>query len=382
MKPVRVMIVDDSVVVRRTIIEALASEPHIEIVGEASNGLEALRNVPIHRPDIVVLDLIMPQMDGLTTLHELRRFHPSLPVIIFSSCSTADAKITVEALASGAADYCPKPSASDGFMASVLTIRNDLLTKIRAIVDAHRRMTSNRSCFSFGQSAEKTKAASVIPPTTQGIVIGCSTGGPQALEYLLSAVPENTPAPIIIAQHMPATFTARLADRLNTFCALDVIEASDGINLEPGTVYICPGEGLSRIKGNFKANLLEVIPETSKIAIRPSVDELFRSAARVWQRHTCGLILTGMGTDGLKGAECILQAGGTMIAQDKDSSVVWGMPGAVVRAGLATHVRPLHQIRDDLIHLGRSSSTGSFPQISTNEISALATPPSQRHSGD
>jgi two-component system chemotaxis response regulator CheB len=331
---IRVLVVDDSVVVRRLISDVIATEPSIEVVGSAPNGQIAIAKVGQLTPDLVTLDVDMPEMDGLATLAALRRDHPRLPVIMFSSHTQRAAAATIEALTLGASDYVTKPVTANLGEARD-QIRRQLIPVIRALCQAPAptppRVTGQR-----GQRLERARA----------VAIGVSTGGPRALQTLLSALPNPFGAPIFIVQHMPPMFTAQLAQRLEEACHRPVSEATTRTQPEANHIYIAPGDFhlvLERTGSTIVMRTQQTAPENS---CRPSVDVLFRSAADSYGSSLLGVVLTGMGQDGLRGAERIRAAGGHVLVQDEASSIVWGMPGAVARAGLADRVVPLAELAD------------------------------------
>ena len=353
MGDVRVLIIDDSVVVRRFVSEVLASEPGLEVAGIAANGRIGLLKIAQASPDLVVLDLEMPEMDGLETLAEIRRQWPTLPVIMYSSLTQRGAIATLDALEGGANDYVTKPARTQSPEDAERRIRDELVPKILALVP--RRPPP----------AIAPKAARTAPPPPSGarwppganpairpvelVAIGTSTGGPNALASLISSLPADFPVPIVIVQHMPPLFTAMLAERLHSKSSIAVGEAVDGDRLAPGRAWIAPGDHhmiVTRSGGPPRIELHRGPPENS---CRPSVDVLFRSVGRAYGPGALGVVLTGMGNDGLKGSEVIREAGGAVLAQDEASSVVWGMPGFVARAGLAERVLALDEIGPVLV---------------------------------
>lgn len=347
MNKVRVLVVDDSVVVRRMLTEILGSEPWIEVVGTAANGRIALQKLTQVNPDLVTMDVEMPELDGLETLRELRKTHPKLPVIMFSTLTERGAHTTLEALSLGATDYATKPQGTTGIVAASQDVRAQLLPKIRAL---------------FPRVAAGSVPAvriSVRPPFKPPVVararkiqllaIGCSTGGPNALASLFAQLPGNLPVPIVVTQHMPPLFTKFLADRLTAHSAVTVIEAQGGELLVPGKAYLAPGDRhmlLERSPDGVRCLLSDAPHENS---CRPAVDPMFRSAVSAYDGAVLGMVLTGMGQDGLRGAEAIRSAGGQVIVQDEATSVVWGMPGFIARAGLADAIKPLDGLLSEVL---------------------------------
>lgn len=347
MRKTRILIVDDSVVIRRLLTDILSQDPDIEVAGTAPNGKIALAKLPQINPDLVTLDIEMPELDGLATLPELRKAYPKLPVIMFSTLTERGAAATFEALSRGATDYVAKPANVGSVAAGMETVRAQLLPKIKALCKFNQPVDAPPALSTPRLAAPKTIKR--MSQRTEILVIGSSTGGPQALTAVLKNLPENFPVPIVVVQHMPPVFTRHLANRLNQECALEVLEAENGMSLKPGQVLIAPGDfhlELCRQGTAIKTVLLQSPPENS---CRPAVDVLFRSAATLYGPGCLALVLTGMGQDGLRGAEQIVNAGGKVFAQDEATSVVWGMPRAVAQAGLAEMVLPLPSIANDLL---------------------------------
>ncbi|MGE0759179.1 MAG: chemotaxis response regulator protein-glutamate methylesterase [Pirellulaceae bacterium] len=340
MNKTRLMIIDDSTVVRRMLVDTLNGDPGLEVVGTAPNGRIALTKIAQLRPDLVTLDIEMPELNGLDTLPPLRQMFPRLPVIMFSTLTEHGAAATLEALARGASDYVTKPSNVGSVTAAIQSIRDQLIPKIKAFCPS--------PCVALGKGfagpAPPPARPRRLPPRIDLLVIGASTGGPQALTTLLSSLPEDFPVPIAVVQHMPPVFTRHLADRLSYKCALPVVESQGDEVLAPGRIWLAPGDRhleLCRKGATMVTRLTEAPPENS---CRPSVDVLFRSAATLCGSRCLAVVLTGMGQDGMRGAQAIQQSGGLIFAQDQASSVVWGMPRAVVDAGLADRVLSLDAI--------------------------------------
>ncbi len=338
MAPVRVLIVDDSVTVRLCLSEALARDAEIEIAGTAANGRVALARIERDAPDVVVLDLEMPEMGGLETLRNLRRDFPALPVIVFSALTQRGGAATLEALSLGAADYVTKPQSSGG-STGLAAVCDGLATRIKFF--GRTRTPSRHAC-------PRRSAAAGLEPV-ELVAIGTSTGGPNALEAVLSELPADFPAPIVIVQHMPPLFTSLLAERLNSRSPLRVVEARAGDRLCGGTASIAPGGHHMIVARRRGLASIEIHDEPPENSCRPSVDVLFRSVAIAYGKAVLAVVLTGMGQDGLAGAAEIARGGGEIIAQDEPTSVVWGMPGAVARAGLAHQVLPLRDVAGALI---------------------------------
>jgi two-component system chemotaxis response regulator CheB len=350
--PIRVLVVDDSLVMRSLLRMVLASDPAIELAGMAADGVAALEAVDRLKPDLVLLDIEMPRMNGLEVLAELRSRNTKAKVIMCSTLTRRGAAITLEALAQGATDYVTKPTAQNGAADAVATLTRDLLPRMKALFPAPQSSHSNTGAL----------AASDAPHSRPEIVVlGVSTGGPAALQTLLPMLPGNFPVPIAVVQHMPQLFTALLAERLNRECALTVREAAFAMLPEPGTVSIARGDWhLEFAKIPFgSGQMLRLSQAAPEHYCRPSVDTLFRSAAREYGAGTIGVVLTGMGSDGLEGCKAIRNAGGCVLVQDRATSAVWGMPGVVAEAGLAQRILPLPAIAAELIRLCSSRSSAA-----------------------
>lgn len=355
MRRIRVMIVDDVAIVRRLVADALAVDPELQVVGMAANGREALAKVPSLAPDLIVLDYEMPEMDGLETLRELKRSWPRVRVVLFSTYTRHGAKATLDALWLGADDYATKVSASD-LIAASRCVQTELIPKIHALcADEDAGPAGTGGLVPAGPPP----AATAAPRDARGaearagrsavaraeiVAIAASTGGPRALATLLADLPRDLAAPVVIVQHMPPLFTRSLAERLDACTPLRCAEGEDGAVLAPGTVWIAPGNWHMTVAREGNTVLLRLSGDPPENSCRPAADPLFRSVADVYGAGALGVLLTGMGQDGLRGAERIRHQGGSILAQDEASSVVWGMPGAVVKAGLAGRVLPLREI--------------------------------------
>jgi two-component system chemotaxis response regulator CheB len=337
---IRVMIVDDSLIVRKLVEDALHQAPGIEIVGTAPNGRVALEKIGALRPDVITLDVEMPELDGLSTLRRIKAEHAYVHVIMFSSLTVRSASITLDALHAGAADYVAKPEGTGGMTATRERIREELVPKIQALCSR----PSNGMTTTLLPMIPQVRPRTLPAATPRLIAIGVSTGGPAALHEVVSALPASLGVPLVIVQHMPAEFTSQLAQRLAGVARMPVAEARHGDRLAPDRVWIAPG-GLHLVVARRGADVVLTLDDgPAECSCKPSVDVLFRSVASVYGASALGIVLTGMGQDGRRGCEAIREAGGTVIAQDAGTSVVWGMPGAVVRAGLADRVLPLGEI--------------------------------------
>jgi two-component system chemotaxis response regulator CheB len=342
MPKIRVLVVDDAVVMRRLISEALAHDPDIEVVGTAAHGRIALARIPQINPDIVTLDVEMPELGGIATVAEIRKIHPKLPVIMFSTITERGAAGTLDALAVGATDYVTKPSNVSSITASLQILQQELIPKIKL----HCASLLPKKIFPTTPGKPFVPAPAVLPNKSpiELICIGSSTGGPNALASVFTDLTEPLPVPVVIVQHMPVLFTKMLALRLDKVSRIRFEEGAEGQVLEAGRAYVAPG-GLHmevvRGPGNLKLHMNEQPPENS---CRPAVDVLFRSVANVCGRNVLAVILTGMGQDGLHGCRALREQHAQILAQDEASSVVWGMPGHIAQAGLADRILPLKEI--------------------------------------
>ena len=360
----RILIVDDSAVMRSLLRAVVSCDAELEVVGTAIDGASALDSLQILQPDIILLDVEMPVMDGLATLRVLRRRWSRIPVIMCSSLTQRGAQVTIEALACGAADYVTKPTGQSDRESATQKLARDLIPKIRALTSRTKGppaikpqpyVTGLPQTIPAPTSAARSSLApQAITSTPSIVVIGVSTGGPAALEVLLPRLPERFPLPVLIVQHMPELFTRLLAQRLNGNCRLPVREASEGDPIRPGYVYIARGnwhlETVAPSSPEASATL-RLTQGAHENHCRPSVDVLFRSAANAYGSGVLAVVLTGMGSDGLNACRMIRERGGTVLAQDEATSTVWGMPGAVAHAGLAHKVLALEQIVPEILRV-------------------------------
>ena len=354
MQPIRVLVVDDTVVVRRLVTDVLSGLPDIEVAGTAAHGRLALTQIPLLAPDVVTLDVEMPVMDGLETLAEIRRRWPKLPVIMFSTLTSAGAGATLDALALGANDYVTKPTASRDRQAAMDSVRAALVPLVRlwgrprrfegAAPPADGAAPRPGAQHWAPQQLPQQPARHRQPGAPLGVVIGVSTGGPQALSRIVPRLPRGLGVPIVIVQHMPPVFTRFLAERLDATSEVPVVEAADLMPAQPGRVHIAAGGAHLRLETVRGEVILRHDDGEMENSCKPAVDVTLRSALKVWGGRTLTVILTGMGSDGLAGTRALHAAGGRVLAQDPETSVVWGMPGAVVKAGLAHAVLPLDDI--------------------------------------
>jgi len=350
---IRVLVVDDSSFMRKALCGMLAGDPHIAAVETARNSEEALQKIPTWKPDVVTLDVEMPVMNGLDALRKIMEMHP-VPVLMVSSLTTKGAEETLQALELGAIDFIPKQL--DGVVTNISSVQNDLISKVIAASASTGRLrkrsaVSSRSALprtSVGLSSQSTSA-------TRGskiVAIGCSTGGPQALSELLPMFPKDFPAGIVIVQHMPKCFTKPFADRMNAQCDIEVREAAESDEVQPGVALLAPG-GLQLRLARQKATRIGVTlaPNTEGLLHAPSVDVMMQSVAQLYAERTVGVILTGMGQDGLEGMRAIKVGRGRMVAQNEASCTVYGMPRAVVENGCADKIVPLSQIAGEIMNM-------------------------------
>lgn len=338
---VRVLVVDDSAPVRRIVTQALSAHPELEVAGVARNGQEALDKLDVLQPDAVTLDIEMPVLSGLDTLPKLREKYPRLPVIMFSTLTEKGARATLEALARGASTYVTKPSNTSSLQEAQEEIQQKLADHILSLC--------KRVPPPVAPPEEPAQAAPRPAPTRVDVLaIGVSTGGPNALAKVFEDLPEDLPVPIVIVQHMPPLFTKLLAERLDKGSKISVVEAEPGMALEPGKAILASG-GKHMVLEKFGTKVVvqtnEDPPENS---CRPAVDPLFRSVERIYRSRALVTMLTGMGRDGLEGTRGLFHKGAQVIAQDEETSVVWGMPAALVRNNLTDVVLPLDQIAEEI----------------------------------
>ena len=344
MGKLRVMVVDDAAVMRRLLTAALQNDPGIEVCDTAPNGRIALTKIARSVPDLVTLDVEMPELDGLATLREIRKNHPRLPVIMVSASTSRGAAATLDALAAGASDYLAKPSEVSNLQQAIISLRQDLLPKVKA------------HCGVLAQPAPTLRRPR--PTSRQPLVssrpfdllcISTSTGGPNALAQVFQDFSRPCTIPVAIVQHMPPMFTRMLAERLNGIGGpLSCVEAADGDIMQPGTAYLAPGGRHLTIRrggqGQYIARLQDTPPENS---CRPAADVMLRSAVATGA-HILSVVMTGMGYDGMHGCESVNDAGGRIMIQDEASSVVWGMPGAIASSDLPHTIHGLDQLAGDV----------------------------------
>lgn len=377
MEKVRVLIVDDSAVMRKIIANAIEKQPSLLVAGFAANGLEAIKAIRSLKPDVLTLDIEMPEMDGLTALREIRKEHKYLPIIMFSSLTHQGAQAAVIALTAGASDYVGKPTNTTGVIDDAYEVLQ--LELIPKLVGLGRRFQARK--LKEAQASEVLKTQSPPPPKlpitakprtsaypsisndkgvrqpiadmpvkpAEAVCIGVSTGGPDALTQVFGTFNAPLNVPVFIVQHMPPDFTTLLAARLTANGIMTVKEPVDGEIAEPGIAYIAPGGFHMSLSRPGTKTIIHLNTDPPENSCRPAVDVLFRTAAQVYGSGLLAVMLTGMGYDGLKGSQLIKEKKGQIVAQDEASSVIWGMPGAVVQAGLADQVLPIDKIADEII---------------------------------
>jgi two-component system chemotaxis response regulator CheB len=351
---VKVLIVDDSAFMRNALTSMLSSDPEIQVISTARDGLEAIEKVASLRPDIVTMDIEMPRMDGITALRQIMEKTP-VPVIMVSSLTTDGAKVTLDALNLGASDFIPKNISE--LSVNIIKIKELLIDKIKQIA---RKGIVRKRIQIPERAREAQKTAEVLkqmPVRTTGerkvsiVSIGASTGGPKALQDIIPLLPKDFPVPIVIAQHMPQNFTGPFAERLNQMSRITVKEAEEGEPLKPGTAFIAPGRGNMRVvRRRGIETIISISDNREEFIYRPSVDALMLTISENYPGRALGVILTGMGNDGLKGLTAVKKTGSRIFAQNEETCVVYGMPKAVVDAGIADKVLPIEEIAGEIIN--------------------------------
>jgi two-component system chemotaxis response regulator CheB len=343
--PIRVMVVDDSVVVRKIVTDVLSGDPDIEVVGTAVNGKIALAKLEQLKPDLVTMDIEMPEMNGIEAVRAIRATRSRVPIIMFSTLTERGASATLDALSAGANDYVTKPANVGSVNQSMESVREQLIPRIKAL-------TGRPISAGPVRAAAPVVPIRPAPPRTGPskkpavLVIGSSTGGPEALARVLPMLPASLPVPVLVVQHMPPVFTRQFAQRLDRLSPLRVVEAADGSPLVPGTVHLAPGDHHLVVRANARGTHTSLNQGPPENFCRPAVDPLFRSVVTAYDGAVLAVVLTGMGADGRNGAAEIRAAGGTVLVQDQATSVVWGMPGAIAQAGLADEILPLDRVAE------------------------------------
>jgi two-component system chemotaxis response regulator CheB len=371
-RKIRILIVDDSVVIRRLLSNVLSTDPAIEVAGTAPSGALALAKIPQVNPDLITMDVEMPDMNGLEALASIRKSYPDLPVIMFTSANEKSASIALDALALGAKEFVVKPANLGTLDASLHYIQEHLIDKIKSLCARLKEANtiSLPSASAENKSPILLSVSSVHSERLDVVAIGISTGGPNALAELIPQIPGDIPIPIVIVQHMPPLFTKLLADRLAAKAAIRVSEAVMGEILQPGHAYIAPGDFHMAFLKNGEAVRISLHQGPPENSCRPAVDVLFRSVAEIYGAAALALVMTGMGKDGLRGCERIKEAGGQIVVQDEATSVVWAMPGAVANAGLAEKILPLNDLSGEIVRRVRKGRVWTGSKIAMPVMNA------------
>jgi two-component system chemotaxis response regulator CheB len=355
--PVRVLVVDDSSFFRRQIEKLLSQNSNLEVIGVAENGQDAIEKTLALKPDVITMDIEMPVMDGIKATREIMRQYP-VPILMFSSLTTSGAKSTLDALEAGAVDFIPKrfedisrkrEEVQEILCAKVLDLAKHGLLSLRSSLSKKSRTETSSSSAVKSKKIESPVADAGIRHKYKLLAIGTSTGGPVALQEILTKLPVDFPLPIVLVQHMPATFTPAFAQRLNQTCNITVKEAEQGDVLNPGVAYLAPGGQQMEVISRGGQYVIEVKESDPNLTYKPSVDITFTSLSKTYKNHVLGIILTGMGADGCEGSKKLKESGSTIWAQDKASCVVYGMPSAVFAAGITDKVLPLKEFSSHII---------------------------------
>ncbi|MEM6471455.1 MAG: chemotaxis response regulator protein-glutamate methylesterase [Planctomycetota bacterium] len=369
MKPeIRVMLCDDSAIMRRLIRSSLLIEPSLKVVCEATDGRDAVNKYGEFKPEIIVMDVEMPVMDGVEAVRELRKRGCKVPIIMFSSLTSRGAEASLDAIAAGATDFATKPVGSGHIAVAMESLQRDLIPKLLECSRV-RQSVSTPSLPRPAVTGRATEPAGRVLSKERNSVsilaVGVSTGGPQALATLIGSLPKDLPVPTLITQHMPPVFTGLLAERLSAQCDREVKEATDTDVLSPGCIFVAPGDYHMMVKRD-RTQVRVVLDQSPPVnSCRPAVDPLFQSVAECYGKNSLGVVLTGMGQDGANGAKSLHDCGGTIVVQDRETSVVWGMPGEVVKRDLADRILPIDQIGGEvsrMIQAGRSARPAAITQ--------------------
>jgi len=361
---IRVLVIDDSIVARRMLAHSIGRTTDLSVEATAANGRIGTAKLRLNPFDAVVLDVEMPEMDGLQTLKAIREIDASVPVIMFSSLTRRGAETTLDALALGANDYVTKPTSSSR-EAAEQHIATELVPRIRGLCSSGKSVVPSAFAGpSLGEAASKAPARAALLGSTHpskpvsALGIGSSTGGPNILAAIIPALPKDLPVPVFVVQHMPPVFTQHLAERLNRVSQLTVVEATDGDVVRPGFVYIAPGDYHLTVRSLGAHEQISLSQGPRENSCRPAVDVLFRSLAAAYGSRVCAAVLTGMGKDGLEGSRALRAAGARIFVQNEVTSVVWGMPGYVSRAGLAEAELQPDELAAALLQSTSKSSAG------------------------
>lgn len=355
-----VMVVDDSTIIRTLIANWIEAEPDMHVVGRCRNGLDAVQTVETRKPDVIVLDIEMPEMDGLTALPELRKRRPEARIVMASTLTRRNAEISMRALSLGASDYIPKPESRN--VGASEEFHKAIVEKVRALGGAvgrlsRRAQTAQPAAAAAAADAGGAKYQLRTPKNLPAriVAIGSSTGGPQALSSVIAEISRGVDAPILIVQHMPKMFTAILAEHMQKASGRPAAEAQDGESIEKGRIYVAPGGYHMIVEGKGASQKIRLTEDAPVNFCRPAVDPLFYSVAESYGPAAVCAILTGMGHDGAAGGVAVADAGGAVVAQDEATSVVWGMPGAAAAAGACCAVEPLDKIGSRIVALSRGA---------------------------
>lgn len=349
----KVIVVDDSAVIRGFITRMLEADPEFKVVATAANGELAVKSVARADVDVVILDIEMPVMDGLTALPLILKANPGVKVLMASTLTRRNAAISIKALSAGASDYVSKPESARDVHSSE-EFRRDIISKIKALSRPRRRRAKSTAGVSPAIILATPPKIVLRKPSLfkpEALAIGSSTGGPQALFKIFEALKDTVKVPIFITQHMPATFTTILAEHIQRICGVKCAEGRNNERVAPNHIYLAPGEYHMMIERDNYGPFIRINQDPPENFCRPAVDPMFRSIAKLYGAKTLSVVLTGMGKDSRNGGQAIIDAGGTVIAQDENSSIVWGMPGAVSTAGLCSAVLPLNQIASKISSL-------------------------------
>jgi two-component system chemotaxis response regulator CheB len=364
MTRIRVLVVDDSVVIRKIVSDLLSDDPEIEVIGTAVNGRVGVQKAEQLKPDLVTMDIEMPEMNGIEAVRELRAQGMKMPIIMFSTLTERGAVATLDALAAGASDYVPKPANVGSVGKSMEQVRESLIPRIKSLVPLRGApLAAKAGGVPVVKAAPPALRAPAVRPAGghRLLVIGSSTGGPEALTSLFGTLP-SLAVPVAVVQHMPPLFTKQFAARLDRQFGFSVVEAEHGQDMGPGQVFIAPGDFHLEVVAGPRGLVTKLTQAPAENYCRPAVDVLFRSAVAAVGSSVLGVVLTGMGSDGAVGSRAIVERGGSVIAQDQATSVVWGMPGAVAAAGLAEQILPLNAIGPEIMrrlsHQASLTATG------------------------
>lgn len=340
---VRVLVIDDSALMRKMLGDILSSDPRIEVIGTARDGVEGLAKIQQLSPDVITLDVEMPNKDGLAVLQEIMKNNP-VPVVMVSSLTQEGAQTTLKALALGCVDFVPKPSGAISL--DIKTVALDLISKVVAAKNAHLHPLPQQKEVikpSFvSRSFDSSRHRSIV-------AIAASTGGPVALQQVLSALPANFPVPIVVTQHMPKDFTAPFAKRLDSISEISVVEAEEGTELRPGLAVIAPGGSHLTVRRRVSGIFCSLSDAPPVLSVKPSANIMFLSVADEFGGNAVGVVLTGMGRDGAEGAVALRSKGAYIIAESQETCVVYGMPKAAVESGAVNEIVPLSEIPEALL---------------------------------